>query len=426
MAKTKGAKSAAKEAEKSARKRAKASRKMRERADASLDADARVSEEARRKALKRELKKHGKAKKDARAIIREEAREHAEASKAIRRETDRAIKSIAAQAAVDAANTAAQTAARAAQEAARHLSPRYSAPRPVAGRTALGSWDLHNHSVFSDGSCTVDELIAGARAAGLTRIAITDHDCLSQLSFIRARSRELSFPVLAGVEVSANDPATGRKVHVLGFGLEATADGSGPVERLVAPTLFARTATSLWQAWVLKREDVEFSGHRLSFDEVYDVARASTGIYKQHIMEALTRRPHTDPDYQFCYQCWFKGDSPANRTIEYPTAVEAVRAIREQGGVPVLAHPGQTKSWAIVPELVGAGLMGIEAFHPDHGPIEEGLAFELAERLGLFVTGGSDYHGKYGSSPALGTSFVCPEEAGSKVEGLFASEASLS
>ena len=215
-------------------------------------------------------------------------------------------------------------------------------------------------------------------------------------------------------------------MHVLGFGLEATADGSGPVERLVAPTLFARTATSLWQAWVLKREDVEFSGHRLSFDEVYDVARASTGIYKQHIMEALTRRPHTDPDYQFCYQCWFKGDSPANRTVEYPTAVEAVRAIREQGGVPVLAHPGQTKSWAIVPELVGAGLMGIEAFHPDHGPVEEGLAFELAERLGLFVTGGSDYHGKYGSSPALGTSFVCPEEAESKVEGLFASEAALS
>ena len=143
-------------------------------------------------------------------------------------------------------------------------------------------------------------------------------------------------------------------------------------------------------------------------------------------MEALTRRPHTDPDYQFCYQCWFKGDSPANRTVEYPTAVEAVRAIREQGGVPVLAHPGQTKSWAIVPGLVGAGLMGIEAFHPDHGPVEEGLAFELAERLGLFVTGGSDYHGKYGSSPALGTSFVCPEEAGSKVEGLFASESALS
>ncbi len=271
--------------------------------------------------------------------------------------------------------------------------------------------------MFSDGSCTVDELIAGARAAGLTRIAITDHDCLSQLSFIRARSRELSFPVLAGVEVSAHDPATGRKVHVLGFGLEATADGSGPVERLVAPTLFARTATSLWQAWVLKREDVEFSGHRLSFDEVYDVARASTGIYKQHIMEALTRRPHTDPDYQFCYQCWFKGDSPANRTVEYPTAVEAVRAIREQGGMPVLAHPGQTKSWAIVPELVGAGLMGIEAFHPDHGPVEEGLAFELAERLGLFVTGGSDYHGKYGSSPRWERVLYAQKRRGARSRG---------
>lgn len=412
--------------QKAARKRAKASKKARERADATLHAESEASEKAARRELKRQLKKHKKKGKDeARKLMHVEAKKHAEAHREVRKATDQAIKSIAKQAAADAANTAAQTAVRTVQEAAHHLSPRYSAPCPAEGRTALGSWDLHNHSVFSDGSCTVDELIDQARAAGLTRIAITDHDSLSQLSYVRSRARELSFPVLAGTEVSACDPATGRKVHILAFGLEATPDGSGPLERLIAPVSYARTANSLWQAWVLKRQDIEFSGHRVSLDEILDVAGLSTAIYKQHIMEAVAHRPYTDPDYQFCFQCWFKGESPANHTIEYPTATEAVRAIREQGGVPVLAHPGQTKSWALVPELVGAGLMGIEAFHPDHGPVEQNLAFEVAERLGLFVTGGSDFHGTYGPSPAIGTSYVRPEEAGSKVEALFATEASL-
>ncbi len=293
-------------------------------------------------------------------------------------------------------------------------------------RSMVGAWDLHNHSVYSDGSCTVDELIEQARTLGLARMAVTDHDSLSQLSTVRARARELGFPVLAGAEVSACDPKTGRKVHILAFGLEATPDGSGPVERLVAPTLWARTANTFWQAWTLTRQNVAFSGRHISLDEIVETVGQGTAVYKQHVMEALTRLPYTDPDYQSCYRSWFKGESPANHDITYPSAVDAVRAICEQGGVPVLAHPGQTDSWALVPELAKAGLLGIEAYHPDHGAAEERLAREAAERFGLFVTGGSDYHGKYGAAPALGTAFVRPEEAGQRVDALFEAEAALS
>lgn len=310
----------------------------------------------------------------------------------------------------------------------RGIAAAFSAVRtlPAPGRTQAGSWDLHMHSTYSDGSCTVDELIAHARAAGLARIAITDHDALTQLSSIRARSRELGFPVLAGTEVSTRDPRTGRKVHMLAYGLEATPDESAPVERLVAPTRYARTANTLWQAWVLKNQDAEFSGKRISLDELLAVAGESTAVYKQHLMEALTARPYRDPDYQFCYRCWFKGESRAAHDIDYPTPKDAVRAIREQGGTPVLAHAGQTNSWELIPDLVHAGLLGIEVFHPDHGEAERALAIGAAERYGLLVTGGSDYHGKYGAAPAVGTCFVAPEEAASPVEELFEREATLS
>lgn len=359
--------------------------------------------------------------KEEKKLMRRQARERAEAGRAVRKATDRVVRDIARQVASDAASAAVLTA----RDAARRLSPAYEPPRPVSGRTELGSWDLHMHSTFSDGSCTVDDLIGQAREAGLTRIAITDHDAVSQLSFIRTRARELSFPVLAGTEVSARDPATGRKAHILAFGLEATSAGDGPLEQIIASIRAARTANTLWQAWALKRHGIEFSGHRISLDEVIEVSGQSTAVYKQHIMEALTRKPYTDPDYQFTYRRLFKGESPARREITYPSAVEVVRAIREQGGTPVLAHPGQTKSWALVPELASAGLMGIEAFHPDHGEAEQRLAFEAAERFCLFVTGGSDFHGRYGAAPSVGCCFVCPEEAGSRVEGLFAGEAGL-
>ena len=85
-----------------------------------------------------------------------------------------------------------------------------------------GTLDLHMHSVYSDGSETVEGLIAAAQGMRLAGIAVTDHDCLRQLSSIRAAARGAAVPVLAGVEVSAMDPATGHKLHVLAYGLEAT------------------------------------------------------------------------------------------------------------------------------------------------------------------------------------------------------------
>lgn len=285
--------------------------------------------------------------------------------------------------------------------------------------------DLHSHSTFSDGSCTIEELIAQAREQGLAGLAITDHDTISKLGIVRSTARRLGFPVLAGCEVSASDPATGHKVHILAFGLEATPDGSGPIERLMAPTLIARTANTLWQTWTLARAGISFDGRTPDLDEVCRVAGESTGVYKQHLMQYMTELPRTDAVYGEVYQRWLKGDGIAARDIAYPKATDAVRAIREQGGVPVLAHPGQMDNWNCIAELVEAGLMGIEAHHPDHSNADVERARAAAAKHGLFITGGSDYHGRYGTPPALGTRFVTAAEAGPRVEELFANEAKL-
>lgn len=294
-----------------------------------------------------------------------------------------------------------------------------------AGKSSAGGFDLHSHSTFSDGSFSAAELVCQARELGLQGLAITDHDWLGQLSEVRATARELGFPVLAGVEVSAFDPVRGRKVHMLGFGLEATPDESGPLERLVAPTRAARTANTLWQAWVLQRAGIGFRGNAARLDDTAAAASASGSVFKQHLMWALTGLPYTDAGYQAFYREHFKNGGIADRDIVYPDALDAVRAIREQGGTPVLAHPGQTDSWGLVDELARAGLQGIEAHHPDHTPADTARARAAAERCGLFVTGGSDFHGAFGRPSALGVCRIGAEEAGAAIPLLFAREAAL-
>ena len=285
-----------------------------------------------------------------------------------------------------------------------------------------GSFDLHMHSVYSDGSQSVQTLIAEARERGLSGIAVPDHDSLRQLSSVRAEARKMGFPVIAGVEASCIDAETGRKIHILCYGLAATADESGPLELLVNETLARRTANTLWQAWTLERTGIAPCGRKASVADVVEVSRASTGVYKQHVMQALTGLGYRDDEYQRIYHRLFKNGGIAERDISYPDALAIVRAAREQGGVPVLAHPQQMDSWGAIPALVKAGLMGIEAFHPDNDTVATEEAFRLARQYGIVCTGGSDYHGRYGAPECVGACFITPDEAGESVAQLFDQE----
>jgi len=155
---------------------------------------------------------------------------------------------------------------------------------------------------------------------------------------------------------------------------------------------------------------------------VVEVSRASTGVYKQHVMQALTGLGYRDGEYQRVYRRLFKNGGIAERDISYPDALAIVRAAREQGGVPVLAHPQQMDSWGAIPALVKAGLMGIEAFHPDNDAVATEEAFRLARQYGILCTGGSDYHGRYGAPECVGSCFITPDEAGESVAQLFDQE----
>lgn len=261
--------------------------------------------------------------------------------------------------------------------------------------------DLHCHTDVSDCSESVRTVLAKARSRGVTHLAVTDHDTTSGLDDAFAAGRELGFKVIGGVEVSAYDFERGRKVHVLGLGMSSC---SPAVAKLCAPVLEARRANTEWQV-----ERLRDAGYLVDEAVLRQASASSTALYKQHVMAAMTCDPYASEAYRALYRSLFKGDGICARDIRYVDAREAVEAIVDDGGLPVLAHPGQLDSYELLPALVECGLAGIECFHHDHGEADRRRCVEAAREHGLFMTGGSDYHGAFGNVPYPGFIVLRPD-----------------
>jgi predicted metal-dependent phosphoesterase TrpH len=251
--------------------------------------------------------------------------------------------------------------------------------------------DLHTHTTFSDGSDCFAEVARRAAERGITHLAFTDHDTLVKSEQCRDEAARYGVVGIRGIEISAWDPIGGRRAHILGYGF-ANEDALA-VEQLCGPIRAARNTNSLAQM-----EKLERCGYRLNRALVTRLANDGACVFKQHIMAALTPAPFKSDEYQGLYRRIFKGDGICARDlIDYPDAREAVEAIRQSGGIAVLAHPGEFDNYAFIPALVDAGLVGIERNHPRHSYHDQAKVDQLARTYGLIRTGGSDYHGGFGA-----------------------------
>lgn len=256
--------------------------------------------------------------------------------------------------------------------------------------------DLHVHSRLSDGSLSVDELFREAKGAGLDFLSVTDHDTTSSAGLCLTQGKVFGIEAIPGIEISAYDRKRGRKVHILGYAYDLPANS---IDGLCAPTIAARNELTRRQVAILAD-----AGFPIKFEEVEREAKGSTALYKQHVMSVLARKGLADGIRGKDYARFFARGGICFGEIEYPDAFDAVKAVHADGGVAVLAHPGQLDSWDILHELADAGLDGVEAYHPDHGIFDlcKCLSFAL-DHSHIFLTGGSDYHGRFGAVPRIGT-----------------------
>ncbi len=259
-----------------------------------------------------------------------------------------------------------------------------------------GRADLHCHTTASDGTFTPRALVEEARARGLAAIAVTDHDSIEGIDEAVAAGADNGVTVVPGVEIST-DVESG-EVHVLGYYVDVRRPSFLEVLRHQRESRMLRVHTMLAK--------LDRLGVHVEISDVLASAEEGASIGRPHVAAAMIRAGHVN-SWDEAFSRYIGRQAPAYVPRSKLTPQEAVREIAAAGGVPVLAHPGLSNQDHLIPSLIAAGLMGIEAVYPDHTGDQKERYVRIAREHGLVVTGGSDCHGPGSrSGVVLGTSTV--------------------
>ena len=249
--------------------------------------------------------------------------------------------------------------------------------------------DLHMHSTVSDGTDTPEEILAHARQAGLALFALSDHDAIKGCARIRAARREGDPQFLNGVEFSCKDEEG--KYHILGYGYDPDSEAMRSVVNL---------GHSLRMKKVKARLDFVCTRFGFTFpEEEIQALLALDNPGKPHIGNLMVKYGYAESKEQaireFIDQAKFRS--------EYVRPEQAIEGILGGGGIPVLAHPpfGSGSELILGDEmerrlrkLIGFGLRGLECFYSGFSPKLQAEMLSFASQYALYVTAGSDYHGR--------------------------------
>jgi len=247
--------------------------------------------------------------------------------------------------------------------------------------------DLHTHTTCSDGTDTPFALVKKALAAGITTLAITDHDTTAGWAEA-VTAIQPQIELVLGAEISCLT-TDGISVHMLGL----LFNGDNPeMQQMLADSRDTRIPRMRKMVELLRAD-----GINISLDDVYRATPEGATVGRPHLADALVANGVV-ASRDDAFAELLHNDSPYYVTHAAPTPIEAIRTIRNSGGVAVIAHPfasrrGQILTASSFSDLVAAGLNGIEVHHRDHNVQEQETLTGIAADLNLVVTGSSDYHG---------------------------------
>jgi predicted metal-dependent phosphoesterase TrpH len=246
--------------------------------------------------------------------------------------------------------------------------------------------DLHVHTTNTDGSDSPEQVFKMAKENNIELLSITDHDTLVGRDEFSLLAKKYKLEYVPGIEVSAYDYGRSRSCHIVGLYVQT---GCAELEFMIENVTRERQENSLIQIRLL--QDL---GYTISLKD-FESFRGDKGIYKQHIMKVLMDRGYADALYGDFYYRMFKNNGPLELKINYPSHIDAVKALKKAGAIPVLAHPSLYDNFDSVGELVEAGLEGIEINYPSATDEDRSRIDIIAKQYHLKRSGGSDYHGSY-------------------------------
>ena len=256
--------------------------------------------------------------------------------------------------------------------------------------------DLHLHTTASDGLCSPRELVERAAAAGLTTLAVTDHDTMAAVAEVAALAGAAGIRFVPGIEITAIE--NGADVHVLGYFLD-------PASPPLTTFLVAQRESRIERVRAIAARLAALGVH-IDTGPLLEAATRGDGgsVGRPQVARALVAAGHA-VDTNDAFERWLGRGRPGFVPRSGARAEEVIRIIHDAGGLASLAHPGVTKVDSRLAALRDAGLDALEAYHSDHDPEMRDRYLRVARELDMLVTGGSDYHGDpaHGVSPGMVT-----------------------
>ena len=251
--------------------------------------------------------------------------------------------------------------------------------------------DLHLHTNFSDGTYTPEELVSHAVRQKLAAIALTDHDTVEGCDAASRSCEAAGLEFIPGTELTAEH--SGNELHILGYFLD---------------TKNTRLLTEIAKFQAVRQDRIREMAERLNrlnvplrAEEVFALANCrSPG--RPHVARALVKAGLCS-SLDEAFERFLKKNRPAWVPKMKVSAQVAIELVHQAGGLAVMAHPGLNRTDEVIPDLVEAGLDGIECFHTKHSAAMSEHYLTLAARFHLLVTGGSDCHGLSKGKPLIGT-----------------------
>ncbi len=254
----------------------------------------------------------------------------------------------------------------------------------------MGFCDLHIHSFYSDGTYSPAEIINKAKTKNLDAISITDHDEIKAVGIAKSHGNKENISVIAGVELSAIYKNT--EIHILGY-LFHEQD-----EKL------NKTLTEMRQHRENRARNILKKLRHFGFDIEFENVKRLAGkgaVGRPHIAQAMLDTGNLR-NYKEAFTKYIGNGKPCNAPKFRLNPPDAIGLIKEAGGVPVLAHPGNIRNDKIVKELLNSDFGGIEVWHPDHSSKQIHNYLEITKTENLVATGGSDSHGNIPTKSPIG------------------------
>lgn len=251
---------------------------------------------------------------------------------------------------------------------------------PVPGAED-GKADLHTHTTYSDGAFSPRELVTKAARAGISVLAITDHDHVGAIDEAAEAGRDLGVTIVPGVELSVT--LDGKDLHILSYFIDHTD------RRFLDYLAFFRTERlKRAERMVQKLNTLNIP---ISLDAVLEYAGIGA-VGRPHIASALMEAGHVGSFHE-AFERFIGIGGPAYETKFQMHPREAFRMVNASGGLSFLAHPGRSLSEQELLELIKMGLDGIEVIHPSHSDQQRTYYRSIVDQYFLLESGGSDFHG---------------------------------